>query len=86
MKGSCATCEFFVRAGAMRNTGMCHARPPTVVWFGINAPPRLEGQLPQPITNAHWPLVGDTDWCGEFTPSTVPKLDLEKLEEFAGKG
>lgn len=47
---SCRTCRWFDAATTDR--GLCRVRPPV-----MTSPDSIEGD---------WPLVQETDWCGEW--------------------
>jgi hypothetical protein len=57
---ACADCGFFVRVGDAHGTCHCNAPP---------ALPFTASEHPSGWTT--WPLVNDTDWCGEFKHAAI---------------
>lgn len=64
----CPDCKFAFRAD-LTGPYQCRRNPPNVTAFMV--PGRLQGQA-QIMTNASFPPVDATTWCGEFVDKTVP--------------
>lgn len=72
--------------------GNCHSRAPVVMFSGMandvqGQPVRnpRNGQF-LPNIDSYWPMVPDTEWCGDHTARLVKDVDLSELkpEELAG--
>lgn len=58
----CDSCRFFddhkSNGGAAQDhAGLCRFNPPV--------------SQPSPQGHGLWPVVGESDWCGHYTPTTV---------------
>lgn len=65
----CQACRFFRREEDRKATGLCRRHPPIV--------PQGLGDRFHPDL-AIFPIVFDTDWCGEFEPQAPRLINQEK--------
>ena len=78
-KRECRHCKFFdtvTNIESHNQISVCRARSPAATAQLIMSPPQMDpvtGKVsqssPQWTTFTLWPVVGQTDWCGEFVRS-----------------
>lgn len=80
MTESCGNCKFFRRVQPMQPMGKCHRNPPVTYVVGQQKTPL--GQV-QTLADSFWPVVPDTDFCGEWKIAGRPaaaSIDLTTLD------
>lgn len=59
---TCASCRFFSRHDETQ--GACRRRSPVVI--SVSDPDPLARSPAPMVSLSVWPMIGETDWCGEF--------------------
>lgn len=60
----CGTCNAFKQERGKQ--GLCRAKPPLPILYGMQQNPALPQISPQPVIFAHFPVVEETQWCREW--------------------
>jgi len=63
---NCGTCKFFAVMAKAENGGHCRRRAPVVMdraWEHPTYGRQIE-------TSSEWPWIPQSDWCGEFEPTS----------------
>lgn len=59
---NCGNCPYWVRLTG--DDGICRRHEPQVILHYL-LPPKLQGQLPQPVPTQFWPVTGSNRLCGD---------------------